>query len=246
MKNKSYQHGMTLIEIMISLLIGAFLIGGILQIFISTRQTYRLQENLSRMQENGRFALEFLARDIRMAGYWGCLKAVNGDISGTDNDASSGTIDDGTDSLTIKGAFVLSPTGICGDNVDITQTYYTDPSASIVYKINESVLQKSTNNITVDLIDDIEDMQILYGENTNINADTTPSDYVANYYVSADKVVNWEQVFSIKISLLVRSSEDNLTSVPRAYDYNGVNTTPTDYRLRRIFTSTIAVRNRLS
>ena len=73
MKNKRYQTGMTLIEIMIALLIGAFLLGGVLQIFINSKQTYRMQENLSRLQENGRFAMEFLARDIRMAGYWGCI-----------------------------------------------------------------------------------------------------------------------------------------------------------------------------
>jgi type IV pilus assembly protein PilW len=73
MKNKTYQTGMTLIEIMIALLIGAFLLGGVLQIFISSKQTYRMQENLSRLQENGRFAMEFLSRDIRMAGYWDCM-----------------------------------------------------------------------------------------------------------------------------------------------------------------------------
>ena len=63
---------MALIEIMIALLIGAFLLGGVLQIFVSSKQTYRMQEGLSRLQENGRFAMDFLARDIRMAGFWGC------------------------------------------------------------------------------------------------------------------------------------------------------------------------------
>jgi type IV pilus assembly protein PilW len=72
MKNKSCQTGMTLIEIMIALLIGAFLLGGVLQIFIISKQTNRMQEGLSRLQENGRFALDFLAKDIRMAGFIGC------------------------------------------------------------------------------------------------------------------------------------------------------------------------------
>jgi type IV pilus assembly protein PilW len=68
----SKQAGMTLVEIMISLLIGAILLGGVLQIFLSTKQTYRMQEGLSRLQENARFAMEFLTFDIRMAGYQGC------------------------------------------------------------------------------------------------------------------------------------------------------------------------------
>jgi type IV pilus assembly protein PilW len=67
-----YQRGMTLIEIMIALLIGVFLIGGILQIFLSTKRSYRMQENLSTLQENTRFASEFIASDLRIPGYQGC------------------------------------------------------------------------------------------------------------------------------------------------------------------------------
>ena len=68
----SDQCGMTLIEIMLALLLGLFLIGGAIQIFLSAKNSYRIQENLSRIQENGRFALELLSHDIRLAGYFGC------------------------------------------------------------------------------------------------------------------------------------------------------------------------------
>ena len=53
------QRGLTLVELMVAMLLGVFLIGGVMQIFISSKQTYRMQENLSRLQENGRFALDF-------------------------------------------------------------------------------------------------------------------------------------------------------------------------------------------
>ena len=72
------QVGMTLIEIMIALLIGAFLVGGVLQIFINTKQSYRMAENFSRFQENGRLALDLIGRDVRVAGYWGCLAHATG------------------------------------------------------------------------------------------------------------------------------------------------------------------------
>lgn len=71
------QAGFTLIEIMIALLIGAFLLSGIIQIFINTRQTYQMQDNLSKLQENGRFAMDFISKDIRMAGYRGCKRNVS-------------------------------------------------------------------------------------------------------------------------------------------------------------------------
>ncbi|WP_036300292.1 PilW family protein [Methylomarinum vadi] len=72
MTTRQNQQGMTLVEIMIALLLGAFLLGGVLQIFLSSRQTYRLLEGLSRVQESGRFALDILNKDIRMAGFLGC------------------------------------------------------------------------------------------------------------------------------------------------------------------------------
>ena len=72
---RSPQHGFTLIELMIAMLIGVFLMTGVIQIFISAKQAYRLQENLSRLQENGRFAMDMITKDIRMAGYvaYACL-----------------------------------------------------------------------------------------------------------------------------------------------------------------------------
>jgi type IV pilus assembly protein PilW len=66
------QDGMTLVEIMIALVIGLVLTAGVAQIFLSGKQTYRLQDGQSRLQENARYALELLTNDIRQAGYSGC------------------------------------------------------------------------------------------------------------------------------------------------------------------------------
>lgn len=67
------QRGLTLVELMIAMTIGLLLLGGITSIMISSRQTYRVNEALSRMQDNARFAFQVLSRDIRMAGYFGCV-----------------------------------------------------------------------------------------------------------------------------------------------------------------------------
>jgi type IV pilus assembly protein PilW len=64
--------GFGLIEIMVGLLIGSILIAGVVQLFIGSRRTYETNEAMARIQENGRFALMELTRDIRMAGYQGC------------------------------------------------------------------------------------------------------------------------------------------------------------------------------
>ena len=73
---RSTAKGFTLIEIMIALGIGAFLLSGIFQIFISLKYTDRLSSSLSRIQESGRTAMEFMANDIRMTGYKGCADPV--------------------------------------------------------------------------------------------------------------------------------------------------------------------------
>jgi type IV pilus assembly protein PilW len=252
MKVKANQAGFSLIEIMIALLIGAFLLGGILQIFIGSKQTYKMQENLSRLQENGRLALNYLSSDIRLAGYWGCLSPIspnNSDVAGTnDNSGGGDNIDDGTDTITIKASFVLTPTGTCGATVNSVNSCgtgincYTDPRSTISYKINNSVLQQDTNGQQNNLIDGIENMQIIYGVDTN-------EDSTANYYVPANDVTanDWPKVVSVRISLLAATFDKNLTTQPLQYVFNGITTTPpdTDHKIRRVFTTTIALRNRL-
>lgn len=64
--------GFTLVEMMIAMLISLFLLGGVIQIFISSKQSYRTGEDASRLQENGRFAMDIMTRDIRMAGFLPC------------------------------------------------------------------------------------------------------------------------------------------------------------------------------
>jgi type IV pilus assembly protein PilW len=65
--------GLSLIELMVALIISTLIMMGLTQIFLSTRIVYQADEGLSRLQENGRFALDFIARDIRGAGNMGCL-----------------------------------------------------------------------------------------------------------------------------------------------------------------------------
>jgi len=81
------QSGLSLVEIMVALAVGVVLLTGVIQIYASTKSTYRMQDSLARLQENGRFALSFLTRDVRMAGYHGCTNF--GPITNTLNNAAS-------------------------------------------------------------------------------------------------------------------------------------------------------------
>lgn len=64
--------GFSLIELMVTLLIGLLVVAAAGTIFISNRQTYAATETMGRIQENGRIAFELMARELREAGATPC------------------------------------------------------------------------------------------------------------------------------------------------------------------------------
>jgi type IV pilus assembly protein PilW len=60
--------GVTLVELMVAMLLGLLVAGGIITIFLSTSNSNRVQTQLARMQEDGRFAIGRLNDDLAMAG----------------------------------------------------------------------------------------------------------------------------------------------------------------------------------
>lgn len=65
--------GLSLVELMVAITIGLIILTALTRLYATSRSTYTLEEGLARVQENGRFAVDFLAQDIRMAGFSGCL-----------------------------------------------------------------------------------------------------------------------------------------------------------------------------
>lgn len=71
--------GLTMIELMIALAIGSLVVLGVVSLFATSRQTQETQRHLNRVGEDIRFLNEFIARDIRMAGYANDDCSVEGD-----------------------------------------------------------------------------------------------------------------------------------------------------------------------
>jgi type IV pilus assembly protein PilW len=79
------QEGFSLVELMVALVIGLLILAGLLVAFSGNRATYRFNDQMMQIQEAGRFAMDTIREDLRMASYAGCNnialdKAV--DISG--------------------------------------------------------------------------------------------------------------------------------------------------------------------
>lgn len=66
--------GFSLVELMVAIALSLLLLTGVVAIFSSSRVSYESTEQLSRVQETGRFALEAISRQIRSSGFAGCAR----------------------------------------------------------------------------------------------------------------------------------------------------------------------------
>ncbi len=322
------QAGFSMVELMVALVLGLFVTTAVLQTFLGAKKAYEFQQEFSRIQENGRFAMEFLSRDIRQADYWGCLSDSSSIVANVSSAVDSGV--EGFDAIPASSsgyAPVLGPladgflmrrinqTGvkvekIVGANVHLDKTTpfaqgdtliasdcsigasfiisaKVNPSDKVIkhglppsgggagmsplgipnvsgYDVytavstrywlrlgvsGEPTLVRGTatdawDSGGVELVEGVENFQILYG------VDVPPKTGTPNYFVAADQVsaasTSMDDVVSVQIHLLLRSLRDNMLDEPQALEYYGLSRIANDRRIRKAFTTTLALRNRLN
>jgi type IV pilus assembly protein PilW len=139
----------------------------------------------------------------------------------------------GTPYTFAPGSKILRMSGI---NYHIRTNGNGEPA---LYRTRLAASGGNSVRLTEELAEGIEDMQITYGEDTN-------NDKAVDQYITANAVTDWSKVLSVRLSLLLASvGTDAYTTEPQQYIFNGATVTPTDRRLRKVFDTTIAVRNRL-
>lgn len=237
--HKTHQSGLTLVEMMVAMALGLLILLAIGSVYIGSRATYRLQEDNARLQESGRFALEVMGRSLRQAGFWNMPispVATATAFGGTPINGTNGA----TDTVTVQYD------GLSGDR-DCEGTVLT------VNAVVTEAFRLTGNNLVCDGIDadtafqplvaDIEDVQILYGIDTN--ADQSVDQYVAT-------PGNWGQVFSARVCIQARSA-NQVNDAPQTFlnctgALAGTATfsTAADRRLRRTFVATFNLRNRVT
>lgn len=82
-------NGFSLIELLISMVLGLLLMGGMFTVFAGNQRSAALNVELANMQESMRFALSAISDDVRMAGYQGCLDLNGGTVDILSSDAPS-------------------------------------------------------------------------------------------------------------------------------------------------------------
>ena len=148
---KRRAQGFSLVELMIAITLGLLLLAGVAQVFVNSKQGYRVQESVGRLQENARYASGYLSRYIRMADLWSGVKPAAitiiggttyaGPASGCSNgwivDPGSGVVgysgDSAGSALSYPG---ILPTGCIGSSTtgsyipgsDVVVIRYVDPN----------------------------------------------------------------------------------------------------------------------
>jgi len=81
------QAGVSLIELMVALLLGAIVVGGLIEVLTANRKAYQLQESNNFQQQNLRFASDRIGWSLRMADFWGGVNVA--DIQGLGDGAGA-------------------------------------------------------------------------------------------------------------------------------------------------------------
>jgi len=276
--SRRHQGGFTLVELMVSLFISLAMVGGIIVFASSNKGSYTIQNELGRLQENSRFALDTLSRNIGSAGFRitePVAPAVGilafGPVNTPLDDATSnGTLNllatgnftgdfatmftgDGTgmgsDVLIMNKESVVGATDDClGQAVTvgatITNVYYiADLDANNLFDLYcEGYENGLSSGAPQTLVEGVDNMQLLYGEDTN-------NDNTADRFVSAINVIDWQRIMAVRVALLMSTLTPLPTGEIETDTYRLLNA-PTmgpfndgENRIRRVFTKTILIRS---
>lgn len=75
-KARRSEQGFSMIELIVALALGAVLAAGISSVYLENKKNYVMDEEMARLQENGRFAMDILKREIKMAGFYGGVQGL--------------------------------------------------------------------------------------------------------------------------------------------------------------------------
>ncbi|WP_020587601.1 prepilin-type N-terminal cleavage/methylation domain-containing protein [Desulfobacter curvatus] len=232
------QKGFTLIELMMTLVIGAMIAGAAYATYIFQQKSYYTQDQVAEMQQNLRAALYSVIKEIQMAGYnpvgsgnFGITSALAGRLQLTKDEDEDGVFDP-EERLDIGFTNAVS-----SEHRDVDGNGIPDLSTNgVPNAVNLSIQEYSTAGNPGGyqaIAENIQAVEFLYLNSAGTNLALTPP-------------VNLSAVRSIQITLLARSehSDPQFTNSMTYTTPSGQNWGPyNDNFRRRLLTTTIKCRN---
>lgn len=153
--------GFSLVELMVSMVLGLLITGAALQLLLANQQSFALQQTLSRVQENGQLFVRFLVTDLRRAGLemanvastdaQGVRFTASGNIPGSNNGNDY-------DRLTLSYHGVTDCEGsIAPAMTEVVNTYFVNDDSELLCQGG------LTGGNGVVLLEDVEAFEVLYG-----------------------------------------------------------------------------------
>jgi type IV pilus assembly protein PilW len=210
------QNGFTLIELMIALLIGVFLVGGLLTLVQDNRRVFGDQRQLTQLQDSERLALTMMTDVIQTTGYFPDptsnsaqstmlaatatattpAMAAGQAMTGLDNGGAAPG-----DSVTVRyatssGDGILNCAGRSNSSGGIFT--YVNVFSVAVNAAGVSQLICTQNGTVYPLVDGVQNLRIFYGVNTTGSGSNVDSYQTAAQVAAA---ANWNNVISVQVAL---------------------------------------------
>lgn len=220
MTQPTYQRGLSLIELMITILLSTLLLLGVLQLYINTSATDRTSNELARVQESGRVAIELIAREARRAGYQGCVGA----------------------GITTTAGGITYPGGALVGTINSLTFHYARPNPAGTFP------NRTCNDTDGDgALDPLEAYQITFS-NCGANLCVTAPDIGNNQELVANaslaQIAYLEPCGANTCALDLNGAPD-MANVQKIQITLAVNDSRGEFAAPRTFTSVIELRNRL-
>ncbi len=262
MTSRAQQRGFSLVEMMVALIIGLFVLAGVGSVYITGKRSYNARDGLSLLQENGRIAIRMIEQTVQRAGY--PMYAEVEPVIHSAQQIESMLLEDGSsaeelglepssdgleqrasDELTVAYQPVPGSAWEAGEDCVGNRTKLKDLVVSRLF-VDKGVLKchGSGKRTAEPLVDNVVAMQVEYGVDES-------GDGFADRYAALPAVSDWGKVVSIRVALLVSSGEDVLdqgVGEPQTFLLAGeafVIDDTSDRKLYRVFTTTIPLRNRM-
>lgn len=293
--SRARMRGLSLIEVMISLVIGLIVVGAVLLSYIGSGQTNKRQAAYAEMNENAQIALSIMQSDLLLAGYaqgtgkqtiasvttfgktfsgrpiFGC---ANGFTSPNTTGVATCVVGAGKPSIEMSYEADITnsvktgtyPSDCLGNSLQyVEQTVTVGAGTTTFYETHNRYYLASGNTGRSELhcasaaknfagnsipgqplVDNVEDMQIFYGE-----SGAAGSRQIVRY-VTAGNVTDWQNIISVRICLLMRSAEPVLSGEDTAagmagyLDCSSTSQTSADRYLRRAYFLTTTLRNKMT
>ena len=232
---KTRQYGLTMVELMVSLVLSLFLILVAAQFFIANKSTYRTQQAQADVQERGRFAISWLGQQIRQAGY-----AANSEIA-----TSFATLYPATNASGSALAMQASQL-FAGTSSTLQLRVRGADDGNIVDCSGQGLAQNASRTHVIDrsgtslrcdgneVVPGVTQLVFQYGQDTT--GDRIPDSYVSTPSASG--------VYAIRVCMVVESLENNVAPSAVSFtDCNNAASSTSNNRIAKVFRTSVYVRN---